>query len=118
MPSESVATTSRADRPLTISQIFLRICAVVARLLGEQRRIGRDAVDDAERHERFDFLDVAGVDEELHGILLPLAARASSAPGCELADALDLDRDRSPACSGPMPDGRAGRDDVARAAAS
>ena len=70
MPAKSVATTSPLTGPLTMSQIFFRFCAEVARLLRQQRRVGRHAVDDAERGERLDVLDVAGVDEELHGALL------------------------------------------------
>ena len=77
MPSASVATTSALTGPCTIWQICLRICAVVAALLGQQRRVGGDAVDDAERHQRFDFLQIAGVDEELHWS--PHIASAASA---------------------------------------
>ena len=59
MPSASVATTSALTGPCTSWQIFLMISRGSPPLLRHQRRIGRDAVDDAERHERFDVLEVA-----------------------------------------------------------
>ena len=76
-----------ADRTLDDLADLLQVLAVIARLLGEQRRVGRDAVDDADGGERFDVLDVAGVDEQFHG--------SPSISSCnrvrELADAFDLD---------------------------
>ena len=39
---------------------------VIATLFGEQRRVGRDPVDDAERHQRFDFFQIAGINKEFH----------------------------------------------------
>ncbi len=66
---ESVATTSALVGPLHDLADLLEDLAIVARLLRQQRRVGGDAVDDAERHERFDFLQVAGVDEELHNLI-------------------------------------------------
>ena len=83
-PAASVATTSALTGPFTSWQICLRIARGVAALLRQQRRIGRDAVDDAERHERFDFLEIAGVDEDLHVLLLdrllPVRGRGVEAP--------------------------------------
>src|SRR5438128_5285912 len=46
----------------------LQVLAEIARLLREERRIRRDAVEDAERGDRFDVLDAAGVDEDFHGV--------------------------------------------------
>src|SRR4029450_9730378 len=40
--------------------------AWIAALFREQRRIGGDAVDDAERHERLDLTNTPGIDEDFH----------------------------------------------------
>ena len=55
-----------ADRSLHGLADLLEDLAVVAALLRQQRRVGGHAVEDAERGERFDVLQVAGVDEQLH----------------------------------------------------
>ena len=52
-----------ADRALDDLADLLEDLAIVAGLLGQQRRIGRHAVEDAERGERLDLLQVAGVDK-------------------------------------------------------
>src|SRR4051812_24007803 len=56
----------RADRPLDQVADLLEVLAVVAWFFREQRWVRRDAVDDPERHERVDILEVARVDEDLH----------------------------------------------------
>ena len=82
-----------ADRALDDLADLLQVLAVVARLLRQQRRVGRDAVDDADGGQRFDVLDVAGVDEEFHGQPLHLTVALSIPTGfVELADAFDVDR--------------------------
>ena len=60
----------RARRPLHDVADALQQRAIVPALLRQQRGIGGDAVDDAERHQCFDFLQIAGVDKELHGVPL------------------------------------------------
>ena len=60
----------RARRPFDDLADPLQDLAIVAALLREQRRVGRDAVDDAERHQRFDFLQVARIDEESSWMVL------------------------------------------------
>ena len=66
MPGASVATTSALTGPCTSAADLLDDRARVAALLRQERRIGRDAVDDAERHERLDVAQIAGVDEDFH----------------------------------------------------
>ena len=61
-----------AHRPLDDVADLLQVLPEIAGLLREQRRVGRHAVEDAERGDRLDVLDAAGVDEELHGGLLEL----------------------------------------------
>jgi hypothetical protein len=58
-----------AGRPLHDLADALQQRPVVAPFFGEQRRVGGDAVDDAERHQGLDFLQVSRVDEQLHGYL-------------------------------------------------
>ena len=53
---------------------LLEDVAVIPGLFRQQRRVGRNTVDDAERHEILDVLEVAGVDEELHGFLFLIEA--------------------------------------------
>ena len=59
-----------AGRPLHDLADPLEDGAVVAAFLRQQRRVGGDAVDDAERHQRFDFLEIARVDEESSLLIL------------------------------------------------
>ena len=56
-----------ADRPLHDVADLLQFDFVVAGLLRQQRRIGGDAVDDADRDERLDLLDAAAVYESFIG---------------------------------------------------
>src|SRR4029453_16123531 len=77
----------------------LQVLAIVARLLRQQRRVGGDAVDDAERHQGFDFLDVPRVDEEFHGCSpWPTGLVSSPTPSTFMVT-------RSPATRGPIPAG-------------
>ena len=46
----------------------LQILSEIARFLGEERRVRRHAVENAERGERFDVLDAAGIDKKFHGL--------------------------------------------------
>ena len=100
-------TTSPLTGPLTMSQIFFRFCAVVARLLRQQRRIRRDAVDDAE---------AASVSMSL---MLPVSTKSfirdSASTGLrKFADAFDGDRDHVAVRERPDAGRRAGGNDVAR----
>ena len=45
----------------------LQVLSVIARLLGQERRVRRHPVQDAKRGKGFDVLDAAGIDEEFHG---------------------------------------------------
>ena len=56
-----------ADRSLHDVADLLQVLPEIARLFREQRRVGGHAVDDAERGDRLDVLDAAGVDEQFHG---------------------------------------------------
>src|SRR4029453_9318707 len=58
-----------AYRTLDYLTDFLQVLAVIARLFDEQRRVGRDAVDDADVGQLLDVRDVPGIDEEFHGTL-------------------------------------------------
>ena len=55
-----------ADRSLDDVADFFQVLAELARLLGQQRRVRRDAVEDSQCRNRFDVPDAAGIDEELH----------------------------------------------------
>ncbi len=55
-----------ADRALHGLADLLEDRARIARFLRHQRRVGGDAVEDADRGERLDLLQVAGVDKQLH----------------------------------------------------
>jgi hypothetical protein len=56
-----------ADRPLHGLTDVLQVLPVVASLFRHQRRIGGDTVEDAERGERLDLLQVPCINKELHG---------------------------------------------------
>ena len=112
-------TTSPLTGPFTMAQIFLRFCAVVARFLRQQRRVGGHAVDDADARKRLDVLDAAGVYEQLHESSLctrPIAGFRSLAASArraivlvtrvaEFADPSTRTLTTSPATIGPTPDG-------------
>ena len=67
IPSTSSATTSAETGPGVIVQISWRIVLVArAADLGEERRVGRDAVEDAPAGGGPDLFDVGGVEEDLH----------------------------------------------------
>jgi hypothetical protein len=66
MPAKSVATDFAAHRTVDDLADPFQVLPIVARLLGQERRIRGDAIENAEGGERFDFLDVAGIHKELH----------------------------------------------------
>ena len=66
----SVATTSAETGPETMRADLLGHLGDVAARLEDQRRVGGDAVEQAEVVELADFLDVGCIDEEFHGRLL------------------------------------------------
>ena len=101
-----------AHRALHEPADLLEDRARVAALLRQQRRIGRDAVDDAERHQRFDFLEIAGIDEELHDAHSILRRRDHGIG--ERADAFDVNRDRVAGPDRPDAGRGAGGNDIAR----
>jgi hypothetical protein len=59
-------------------QISLVTSSDVTAGLEDQRRVGRDAVDEAEVVQLTDFIDIGCIDKKLHGIL-PFGARAGDA---------------------------------------
>ena len=80
--------TSAETGPSTISQISLVTSAIAAARFQDQRRVGGDAVEQAEIVEFADFLDVGCVDEEFHGRLLRIVRRAlrGARPAFDLAE--------------------------------
>ena len=69
-----------ADRALDDLADVLRDLPRVAALLRHERGIRRDAVDDAERDERLDFLEISGIDEEFHRSTCRLGPRSYCRP--------------------------------------
>src|SRR5438874_528697 len=86
---------------------LLQVVAIVSRLLREQRRIRRDAVDDPERHERLDVLQIARIDEQFHDLPPPdVIAAASAATGLVSSPRpATVIVTLSPGVMGPTPDG-------------
>ena len=60
-----------AHRAFDDAADLFQVVAKVARFFRQKRRIGRDAIENAERGDGFDVLDAAGVNEELHRGNLP-----------------------------------------------
>src|SRR4029078_9964976 len=86
-----------AGRPLDDAADLLEVVLVVPRLLGEERGVGRNAVDDAERDQRLDILQVSGIDEQFHDVP-PTGFVSSPTPATVIVTS-------SPGWSGPTPDG-------------
>ena len=90
-----------ADGSLHDPADLLHRLAIIAGLLRHQRRVRRHAVDDAEKGELLDFLDVAGIHKQLHcHYLLNVRYRDRIA---ELTDSRNLHRDPSPALAARRP---------------
>ncbi len=79
MPSASVATTSAEMGPSTVRQISTQDLLGLAALLGEQARVGGDAVEHAEGGRLADLLQACGVQEDLHDFTSSLRPRGSGA---------------------------------------
>src|SRR4029079_4464052 len=90
---------------------LLEVLPVIAWLFREQRWIGSDPIDNADRRERFDVLDVSTVNEEFHKRSLAISFRRktgaysfstgfvrSPTPSTRTVTT-------SPACRAPTPDG-------------
>src|SRR5581483_9526590 len=86
-----------AHRSLDDVADLFQVLADVARLLRQQRRVRRHAVDDAERGDGFDVFDASGVNEQFHDSFLT-GFTSSPTPSTTT-------RTLSPSLIGPMPSG-------------
>ena len=82
MAPDSVETTSALISPSTMSQMRADLLRDRIALFGDQRRVGRHTVDDAPCGAFLDFIQIRGIEEKLHKLLLYKRIITRDGPPC------------------------------------